>query len=580
MSTSAPAQVPGTNLKSEGLDRGVGFWGLMFTSEGSLIGSGWLLGALTAAALAGPSAIFGWVLGSVIVFLLALVHAELAGMFPVAGGTSRFAHYSFGSFAGITFGWASYLQAAAVAPIEVLATLQYTSGSVGFAHSWVTTHTVNGSTTHTLSGVGILVALALLVFFAALNTVGIRLLAKVNGAITTWKIAIPVVTILIFLIGYFHSANLGSSVGGFFAHKGGALQNILLTLPGGIVFSFLGFEQAIQLGGEAQDPKQLIRAVFVALGLATVIFILVQLAFLGSVPTNLLHTAGGWTSDCLNGVGKCGGNQTLVEMTSSPFKTVASIVGLSWLATILSIDAVVSPAGTGLVYETSTSRLSFGMAKNGFLPSAFETVSSGTKAPIVGIVVAAVVGILFLLPFPSWSALVNVITSTAVLMYAGAPLALMALRKQKPNAPRPYRVPAAEVLAPLSFVAATWVIQFSGWYTVTTLMLGMLIGYALVALTYALKLNAKAPAMDWASAPWIVTYLFGMLVLSFIYPYNKKGAFGGLTNIWAGHADGSIALWLSLLLDAVFALAIYFWAIRTRLPVEKVNEYETDVHVE
>ena len=35
---------------------------------------------------------------------------------PVPGGTSRFPHYAFGSFAGGTFGWFSYIQAATVAP--------------------------------------------------------------------------------------------------------------------------------------------------------------------------------------------------------------------------------------------------------------------------------------------------------------------------------------------------------------------------------------------------------------------------------------------------------------------------------
>src|SRR5579875_1037265 len=108
-------------LDAEGLDRGVGFLGLLWASETSIIGSGWLFGALGAAVLAGPSAILGWVLGSVIILILALVHAELGGLFPVSGGTSRFPHYAFGSFAGATFGWASYLQAATVAPIEVLA---------------------------------------------------------------------------------------------------------------------------------------------------------------------------------------------------------------------------------------------------------------------------------------------------------------------------------------------------------------------------------------------------------------------------------------------------------------------------
>src|ERR1700735_2502271 len=112
-------------LDSEGLDRGVGFLGLLWASETSIIGSGWLFGALGAALLAGPSAILGWVLGSVIILVLALVHAELGGLFPVTGGTSRFPHYAFGRFAGVTFGWASYMQGASAAPMEGLTRLDY-----------------------------------------------------------------------------------------------------------------------------------------------------------------------------------------------------------------------------------------------------------------------------------------------------------------------------------------------------------------------------------------------------------------------------------------------------------------------
>src|SRR5436309_9153432 len=158
---SAPA--PEVALDADGLDRGVGFLGLLWSSEGSIIGSGWLLGALAAASIAGPSALIGWVIGSLIVTLLALVHAELGGIFPVSGGTSRFPHYAFGSFAGATFGWASYLQAASVAPIEVLAAIQYLS-SFHFAHDWFVKQSTGPGTLH---GVGYAVAIALMIFFVS-----------------------------------------------------------------------------------------------------------------------------------------------------------------------------------------------------------------------------------------------------------------------------------------------------------------------------------------------------------------------------------------------------------------------------
>ena len=89
---------------------------------------------------------------------------------------------------------------------------------------------------------------------------------------------------------------------------------------------------------------------------------------------------------------------------------------------------------------------------------------------------------LFLLPFPSWAKLVGIVTSASVFMYAGAPLALGALRKQKPDLARTYRLPAAGDPGAARLRGAGWVILFSGWQTYTTLMLAMLLGYALIGL--------------------------------------------------------------------------------------------------
>ena len=77
-----------------GLKRELGLIGATWASETSIIGSGWLFGALFAAQAAGTAALLGWVIAGVIVVILALVHAELGGMYPVSGGTrgSRTSH--------------------------------------------------------------------------------------------------------------------------------------------------------------------------------------------------------------------------------------------------------------------------------------------------------------------------------------------------------------------------------------------------------------------------------------------------------------------------------------------------------
>src|SRR6185369_17067150 len=80
---TAPATLPAPAIASRRrLRRDIGVVGLLFTSVGSIIGSGWLFGALTASKIAGPAALLSWVIGGGAMILLALVHAELGGMYP------------------------------------------------------------------------------------------------------------------------------------------------------------------------------------------------------------------------------------------------------------------------------------------------------------------------------------------------------------------------------------------------------------------------------------------------------------------------------------------------------------------
>jgi amino acid transporter len=97
------------SAEHKGLRREVGFIGLIWASEGSIIGSGWLFGAQGALGTAGPAAIISWGIGGLAILILALVHAELGGMYPVSGGTARFPHYAFAGAAGASFGWFSWL---------------------------------------------------------------------------------------------------------------------------------------------------------------------------------------------------------------------------------------------------------------------------------------------------------------------------------------------------------------------------------------------------------------------------------------------------------------------------------------
>ncbi len=573
--TEAPAPAPRSQAYDEGLKRDVGLLGLMWASEGSIIGSGWLFGALAALIAAGPSALLGWVLASGIVIVLALVHAELGGLFPVSGGTSRYPHYAFGSLAGATFGWFAYIQAATVAPIEVLATIQYFS-IVSWAHSWYKPP-APGALLGTLSGWGIFAAVVLMIFFVIVNLIGIRWLANLNTGITSWKVAVPALVVIVLLFTHFHSGNF--TAGGGFWHPGGtnsAAQAIFRALPGaGIVFALLGFEQAVQLGGESANPQRdLPRAVIGSILIGAVLYILLQLVFIAGLnPATIAHyhTWSQLGSDTALGAG--------------PFYTLLKVAGLAWLAWIIRIDAVVSPGGTGLIYLTSSSRLSFGMSRNGLVPKVMEKTQPRTKVPAIGVVVSAVVGLLFLLPFPSWASLVNIVTGASVLMYAAAPLALGALRKSKPNLPRSYRLPGGKITAAIAFFLANAIVYWSGWNTVSLLMGVLLIGYLVMWLSSALHLNDKMPKIDWTASIWIFPYMAGMTLISYFgnfgLPAPNSGLFGlsRLHNVIIG-GSGDLPFWYDMLVLAFLSFGIYLLAMWKAAPEAKVDENIAGVFVE
>lgn len=90
------------DTQSYHLKRDIGLLGLTFVSLGSIIGSGWLLGALNGAEAAGPASLISWIIGGTMLASLALVHAELGAAYPVAGGTARFPNFAFGTLTGFT----------------------------------------------------------------------------------------------------------------------------------------------------------------------------------------------------------------------------------------------------------------------------------------------------------------------------------------------------------------------------------------------------------------------------------------------------------------------------------------------
>jgi amino acid transporter len=381
----------------------------------------------------------------------------------------------------------------------------------------------------------------LMAVMTAINFLSVKKLTDTNSALTWWKVGVPLLTIFVLAIAAFNTSNF-TAADGFNPY--GVKGMLTAVSTSGIIFALLGFEQADQLAGESANPKRDIpRAVIGSVLIGIIIYVALQVAFLLALPDSK--------------IGQTWSDGPYLDFTG-PFAQVATLASVGWLATIIYIDAVISPGGTGLIYVTGSSRVSYGLSRNGYFPSVFEATDK-RGVPWMGLIAAFVGGCICFLPFPSWQSLVGLIVSASVLMYAGAPLSLGAFRKRLPNADRPYRLPAAGVLSPLAFVIANYLILWSTWDTDWKLGVAILIGYVILALNQALHLNPTKPDFQWRSAQWLPVYLVGMGLIVYL------SDFGPLEDPW-------FPLYWDMVVTGVFSLIIYYWAIAVSLPSEHIEE--------
>jgi amino acid transporter len=531
--------------------RDIGVIGLLFASVGSIIGSGWLFGALTASQLAGPAAILSWIIAAVMIMLIGLVFAELGTMFPISGGVVRFPHLSHGSFASFTTGWILWVAVATTAPIEVEGALQYATKYAPLTAK----HIKGGETVYTLTGLGYVVAVLGMAFFVAVNYFGIRWFARVNNVAVWWKLGIIVLVIIAFLVTSFHGSNFSNH--GFATD--GAHGIFTAIASGGIVFSYLGFRQGIELAGETNNPRRNIPlAVIGSVLLTAVIYVALQVAFIGAVRPSDLASSHGWTNlDFKNDFG--------------PLAAISTIIGLGWLAKLLYIDAVVSPADTGLIYTTVTSRVSYAMGRNGNAPEALaRTTNRGV--PFVSLLVTFFIGLVVFLPFPSWQQLVGFVTSATVLSFGAGTLTIVALRREIPDRDRPFRVPFGGVIPFLAFYSSNLIVYWAGWDVNWKLFVTIAFGFVLFAVFHVFKRGEKQPLDLRAGATWTIPWLAGLCLISYLgdYPEKSKDA-GNTATIGFG--------WGFVVIFALTAI-VYAIAYKLRLPQHRVEEHIADVEKE
>ncbi|MGH8128045.1 MAG: APC family permease [Gammaproteobacteria bacterium] len=492
------------------LRRDAGVIGLLYASLGSIIGSGWLFGALHAALEAGPLSIFSWIVGAVAILFLAFVFAELSTMFPNSGALVHMAHVSHGNLVGKIWSWILFLAFASVPPVEVIAVLTYTNSYLpGLIHAG----------TGLLTAWGFVAAIILLGVVIALNFLAIRWVMAINSTATWWKLAIPIATIVILLVYSFHPGNLSAHVSSV------PVSGIFTAVStAGIIFSYLGFQQAIALAGETRNPGRYIPIALIgSVVIGALIYVGLQVAFIVALkPTDM---AAGWTHLHFSGM-------------FGPLAAIALAVGAGWWAVILYIDAIVSPLGTAFIYATASPRITMAAGEMGNAPKSLIKLNR-QGVPWVGLILAYLVGIIFFFPFPSWQKLVTAVSLITVLSYGIGPVILVSLRGTMPNAERPFRLRGWRVISAIAFISANWIIYWTGYDTVRILFIFVAIYVVAYLGWYIIKCmlssNGAPHKLDWEHAWWLIPYFVGMWLISYFGPGGKMGgtgAYGFFTGMW------------------------------------------------
>ena len=451
----AQADAPGAGLK-----RVLGAKDLVFLGIGAVIGAGIFSTLGTAAAGepgvregAGPALVFSFLLLGVVCALCGLCYAELTAMIPVSGSAYTYAFATLGELVAWIIGWDLVLEYAVGNIAVAIAWSGYFQGILELIGihlpGWMVQGygdvmqqlraATEGGNAARVADLQALIAAApsiagrpLLMNLPAVGIVllvtwllvrGVRESARANNVMVWVKLF---VLALFLVVGAFHvdPANWQPFApnGWTGIHQGAAI----------VFFAFIGFDAISTAAEETRNPQRdMPRGILWALGICTVIYVLVGLVATGLVPYQQLASG------------------------SDPLARALAGVGLSWLQLVLSIGAVVSMTAVLLVFQLGQPRIFFAMARDGLLPKYFARVHPEHGTPYVttivtGLVVATGAA---LMDDDATYDLTNIGTLFAFLLVC---VGVMVLRVTRPEVQRPFKVPFVWAVAPLGAAACLY----------------------------------------------------------------------------------------------------------------------------
>ncbi len=366
-----------------GLVRALGVVGLAASIVNITIGGGIFRapGATEVTGRLGAAAPLAYVVCAIAMFFVVLCFAEAGSRVSLTGGPYAYVERAFGRFAGFVIGWMVWvtgtIATAAVATIFADGLVRMVPALGGFPGR----------------------ALAIVAVFAivtTINVLGVRFGSRLNIASTIVKL-LPLGLLIVLGLANLQPSNL--------AWEGVPAANDLKRASIVLLFVFAGIESAMVPSGEVKDPGRTVpRAVFLALGVVTVVYLLIQVVAQGLLGASLAGR-------------------------TAPLADAAEVVMGPFGALLLGVAVVLSTFGYLCGMILAIPRALFAFARDGVLPSALASIHPRYHTPWVAIIVQAVLATTLALSsgFEPLVVLANVAVLT---VYLGCAAAAWQLRRK------------------------------------------------------------------------------------------------------------------------------------------------------
>ncbi|MGW2849826.1 amino acid permease [Streptomyces sp. NPDC001274] len=442
------------------LTRTLGLWQLTAIGVGGIIGAGiFTLAGTVANGTAGPAVLVSFLIAGLASAAAAFSYAEFAGLIPKAGSAYTYGYAVLGELVGWFIGWDLLLEYTAIVAVVAIGISGYFSFLLGEVGLDVPKWMLGAPGTGDGHKVDLFAAL-LCLLVAYLLTLGIKNAARFETVVVVLKV---LVVLLVIGVGVFHinTANYNP----FFPFGvGGAF-----TGAATVFFAVFGYDAMSTAAEESKDAQRhMPKAIVYSLAISMVLYVAACLVLTGMQ------------------------NYKDIDPESG-FSTAFKSVGLSSLADVIAVGAIIGILTVMFTFMLGVTRVWFSMSRDGLLPKWFAKTHPTRHVPtrvtwIVGAASALIAGFL---PIGEAAELTNI---GILLAFVVVCIAVIVLRYKRPELPRTFRTPGMPFVPALGVVFSLWLITFLQWQTWVRFVVWFLVGLVIYfGYSYRKSEMAKAP---------------------------------------------------------------------------------------